>query len=943
MRGLLRVLMVCCCMSVSCKEELGNEDQTPSECYTVNFDLRQPAVSRSSIAPDESRINDFNIYVYERGVLANSLYMEDCTDVAVVLNAGMTYNIYILANVGRVEPFLKEEDFMENYTFSITGLSEIGEYLPFAGSLKDVYVDRSGQRFSIILERLVSKVVFSVDKSALVGLEVTSVRLCQSAMSVDPFCEGGSSALVKGDVADGDFCNECDLEKLNNAGSVCFYALENCQGILLPDNSDPWEKIPARLDDKAELCTYLEVECRFDGSGLCSGDIVYRLFLGQDNCSDFNLVRNSVLNVSLCLTVDGMKEALSWRVTSDYSLNEGYAYGWISLGNHSEDDLYVGEKFEYSLWLSEQMMSYIGQIYDDCEVCFVPYDHEESGVTFSEIKEGRNGECYVEATCIRPSEGQIFLKDKNGRFLAQLSDFVCVKQPVISFSCGESISCDVNGHASWCHVYFLDSKMFNLNSSCGCGYDLSVFDMQVQPDDGNDAGLMSMMDAGVFPGTEADDGPVMEFRLSCHNSGTDHNCNIRLIGACCDGTDLIWKFSESASSISKELPVELSSRPIEMTLVDNAWAGYGDSQLAVIVDNPSRLPLSVDCWQFVTVNKECDTSLMQEAAAKVENELRISEMEYVVNEYPESQLPVYGSHSSFVSERNAYGSNAVEEGDCLVYILDGIDTDDIIAALTYHGWGYDTMSHHFYVSYSDGTPVQGLSVNDCLSDGSSAFAKKYGLDNLNDRGIWLYDEEALILAPEDLFDSYPGLTPANLKAMRWQTPVIGEMNYDKDAEQFHVQAYHLGSEGLVLDSISTASADGYVRTYPDGTWRDGVDNNCHEKLIKTCSAFPVLYSGGVVADGNIIKDVFSLIYSNTYYDSWNKIGSANNYMHSAHPTSLTMTMSFRISDRSDKAAYLFKPTFLPYVVYKHAQEGVEYKVPSEFIHKTFKFVDVKKK
>jgi hypothetical protein len=76
-------------------EELGKEEQTPSECYTVNFDLRQPAVSRSSIAPDESRINDFNIYVYERGVLANSLYMEDCTDVAVVLNAGMTYNIYI--------------------------------------------------------------------------------------------------------------------------------------------------------------------------------------------------------------------------------------------------------------------------------------------------------------------------------------------------------------------------------------------------------------------------------------------------------------------------------------------------------------------------------------------------------------------------------------------------------------------------------------------------------------------------------------------------------------------------------------------------------------------------------------------------------------------------------------------------------------------------------
>ena len=140
---------------------------------------------------------------------------------------------------------------------------------------------------------------------------------------------------------------------------MSFYALENRQGVLLPDNDDPWNKTPLSLDEKADLCTYLEVNCRLDGSGLCVGDVVYRLYLGQDNCTDFNIYRNSVLEVSLYLTVDGMKEAISWRVTSDYSLNDGYAYGWISRGNHSEHELYVGEKFEYSLSLSDQMM-YLG-------------------------------------------------------------------------------------------------------------------------------------------------------------------------------------------------------------------------------------------------------------------------------------------------------------------------------------------------------------------------------------------------------------------------------------------------------------------------------------------------------------------------------------------------------------------------------------------------------
>ena len=505
-----------------------------------------------------------------------------------------------------------------------------------------------------------------------------------------------------------------------------------------------------------------------------------------------------------------------------------------------------------------------------------------------------------------------------------------------------SLDCDINGDQLNLYLYFLDNESYNLNVSAGCGYDLEVFDLMASAD--ADQSLMSMIEMDAVPGKSAGGGPVLNFNLRCVNDGRNHASNMRLLEACKAGADIVWNFHEGTCALNKDLKLSLRSLPVELTLMDNDWAGYGDSQLSVAVRNPSCLPIEVECWQFVTVNMDWDASLKEQADNIVQNSLIVNPMEYVTSHYPVSVFPVYGSSFSFVSERNSFGSQAIEDGELLVYDLSGIDTDDVIAALTSDGWGYDSMSHHFQVVHSDGSGVSELIVNDSLSDGSSFFIQKYNIDNLNDRGIWLYEGNSLILASDQTFKSYHGLTPRNIRAMNDQTPVVGMMSYDKAESALYIKAYSLGSEGLVLNSRAVVAADGYVRTYPNGTWGKEVDNYCHEEYLNTCTAFPVMYSNvGIVADGNAIAHVFDQVYSNRYYDSWNAIGSANNYMHSAHPTSLSMSMSFSISDKNDDGAYLFKPVFPSIVTYVHAQEGVEYNVPSNFSYSTFKFVEVKKK
>ena len=283
--------------------------------------------TKSSISASETAVTNLNLFVYYDGKLVTSSYIESPTSFSMSLVKGRTYNMYALANMGRVSaPFTEEE--MKDYQYSISKVTDIKLAFPMCWSLADKTISGSGPRININLERMVSRINFSIDSSELEDFTVTAVRLRQAALKMYPFFDNGSEGSMASnlsEVGDGDWASSSDLTKLNAGQKIWFYALENCQGVLLPGNKSAESKIPSEIPYGSELCTYLEMTAsysgEYEGVPVSSDNVVYRFYIGNDNCSDFNVRRNNSVDISLTVTRDRIFDE-SWKVSYGDDLPE---------------------------------------------------------------------------------------------------------------------------------------------------------------------------------------------------------------------------------------------------------------------------------------------------------------------------------------------------------------------------------------------------------------------------------------------------------------------------------------------------------------------------------------------------------------------------------------------------------------------------------------------
>ena len=287
--------------------------------------------TRSSISASETAVANLNLLVYYDGKLEASSYIESPTSFSMSLVKGRTYNMYALANMGKVTAPATEEQ-MQGYQYSISKITDIKQGFPMCWTIEDKTISGTSPAISIILERMVSRINFKIDSSELEDFTVTAVRLRQAALKMYPFFEngsGGSRASSSSDVGDGDWASSSDLTKLNAGGKATFYALENCQGVLLPGNKSAESKIPSEIPSSADLCTYLEMTAsysgEYEGVPVSSDNVVYRFYIGKDNCSDFNVIRNNDVDISLTVTRDRIFDE-SWRVSYGEEL-PNIAYG----------------------------------------------------------------------------------------------------------------------------------------------------------------------------------------------------------------------------------------------------------------------------------------------------------------------------------------------------------------------------------------------------------------------------------------------------------------------------------------------------------------------------------------------------------------------------------------------------------------------------------------
>ena len=298
--------------TLACQKEMESAQMVQVEIRAVGRN------TKSSMNAQEDKIENFNVYVYDSGVLYADVYSAQQSAV-ITLDNSKKYVVYALANVGEVQaPYREEELSSISCPFSVSGSNVLpmclreGKALDLTGGTRSV---------DLALTRLVSK--YSLNIKPLLekcSVKFTSVKICQAAGEVFPF-SGGSLART---VVDGDYADAEDLDLLNGGETVDFYIPENCQGVLLPANTDPWKKIPDSISGQSDKCTYMMIEGRWSTPG-ADASLCLRLYLGNDSTSDFNVVRNTNVNLTLSLSDDGTLSS-SWKASLDDFSDERRLY-----------------------------------------------------------------------------------------------------------------------------------------------------------------------------------------------------------------------------------------------------------------------------------------------------------------------------------------------------------------------------------------------------------------------------------------------------------------------------------------------------------------------------------------------------------------------------------------------------------------------------------------
>lgn len=201
--------------------------------------------------------------------------------------------------------------------------------IPYSGCLENITA-RPDERISITCRRLFSRITLTVDHHGLDGdkddnwFRNISLHIRQANGMLKPFSQTGQRAESASDMIEGDY--DSSMEN-GHKMTYCFYVPENMQGTLLPSNTDAAAKSLDHLiaevgADRASLLTYVEFKGAVSReAGGYGADLVYRFYLGSDNCSNFDLQRGRDYDISLGFRVNSIFEPW-WQLSVEGELDD---------------------------------------------------------------------------------------------------------------------------------------------------------------------------------------------------------------------------------------------------------------------------------------------------------------------------------------------------------------------------------------------------------------------------------------------------------------------------------------------------------------------------------------------------------------------------------------------------------------------------------------------
>ena len=277
------------------------------------------ARTRSSFSWDEDEIRDIQVVVTtEDGALHDVLYSDTPSDLHFTGTVGHLYRLWCASNLGGKVEVRSPEDFT-NAVRQVSQASIESSGMPmFSEGRNEIRITGGDDRAVIHLKRMMARVDLTVDKRRLAnpgGFSVSGVRIFDPVKTFTPFTDEVSRQHTGDAGKVFDSASRSDLIRLNSGGAVRLYAFENMQGTLLPGNKDPWRKVPSNIGEAGPYCTFIEVVCDYDTWGGKGEGITYRMYLGEDATTNFDVRRNTVYRLTLVPTEEEIRgDRGSWKI-----------------------------------------------------------------------------------------------------------------------------------------------------------------------------------------------------------------------------------------------------------------------------------------------------------------------------------------------------------------------------------------------------------------------------------------------------------------------------------------------------------------------------------------------------------------------------------------------------------------------------------------------------
>jgi len=444
--------------TIGCNVKPWNE----KENATVTFGFPTGALATKSSDPDEDKISDINLFVFNSlGELDGHEFFRDQAlfngkngiSCKTELIKNSTYSIYACANFGYPISGIRTLEDLMQYRFHLAYPDEYREGIPMSGKVGEIRIDDDGD-VVLPMTRMMSKISLDVDRTGLekgTKIYVRSVRIGGCPTSATPFSE--SKANDEDDVFETGFFKgygQVDAlnkdETLGHSGQISLYMLENRQGDLLEDIMSDKEKIFQDGDPRSKVCSFIEIKSEFisDSCYTKPGEfLIYRFYLGE-NRRNFDIERNCHYHFTLKPEGSGISED-SWRVDKS---GIGIYVDKIELSRNAIEMNYVGQEIDISAKAYPQNAS-SGKLYwesSDPSVAETYPHHEADG-------EMTGTDCTVKAT--GGGECTIICKSADGKSAeARCKIAVCIAPTVFTLHPGNYISGTNNEKIHiWCDLF----------------------------------------------------------------------------------------------------------------------------------------------------------------------------------------------------------------------------------------------------------------------------------------------------------------------------------------------------------------------------------------------------------------------------------------------------------------------------------------------------------